>query len=159
MDIDIMWLNDHVACTTEAHTHDFYQLLYCRRKGGKITVGDKTYNAKNDYVYLAKPGDLHAMTVGSQMWLVEIKFRVYNDELNEHLKNVPSEFRLNDVILMKTLLILAAKEGLSQKPYSMDAANSALKLFLIYAAREYNEDLNGEEISVASEKDMDIVRL
>ncbi len=152
-----MWLNDHVACTTDAHTHDFYQLLYCRRKGGKIIIGDKTYNAKSDYVYLAKPGDLHAMTVGSQMWLVEIKFRVHNDELNEHLKNVPGEFQLSDVVFMKTMLILAAKEGLSNKPYSMDAANSALKLFLTYAAREFNKDLSSGENSSNSEKNADMI--
>ncbi len=144
MDISILWVNDHVACATDAHTHEFYQLIYCRQKGGKITVGDKIYDAKSNFVYLAKPGDLHATTVGSQMRLIEIKFKVNDNGLNKNLEKVPREFQLDDVILMKTLLLQAAKEGMRNSLYSLEAANAALKLFLLYAARQFNPDLNGD---------------
>ena len=55
VDINILWVADHIALTTEAHSHEFYHLIFCKKKGGKINVDNDVYTAKSDYVYLVKP--------------------------------------------------------------------------------------------------------
>lgn len=138
IDINIIWVADHIAYTTEAHTHEYYHLIYCRKKGGSIGIGDTVYSAKNDHVYIAPPGVHHSMTIGSDMRLIEIKFTVADETLDAYLRSVPGEFQLKDVLLMKTMLLQVANEGMGNQLYSNEAANSALKLFLAHTVREFN---------------------
>lgn len=138
VDINILWVADHITFTTEAHTHEFYHLIFCKKKGGKINLGNDVYTAKSDYIYLAKPGVLHSMTIGSEMRLIEIKFIINDDAINKYLEKVPNEFQLNDVLFMKTMLFLIASEGINDNLYSKDAATSALKLFLTHVIRQFN---------------------
>lgn len=168
VDINILWVADHIAFTTEAHTHEFYHLIFCKKKGGKINVGNDVYTAKSDYVYLVKPRVLHSMTIGSEMRLIEIKFIINDEMINKYLERVPNEFQLSDVLLMKTMLLLIATEGINDKLYSNDAANSALKLFLTYVMRQFNntcalkqEDINHKAINnnLHEKKNRDIMIL
>ncbi|MBQ7900798.1 MAG: helix-turn-helix transcriptional regulator [Clostridia bacterium] len=140
MDVDVLWVADHIAYAVEAHTHEFYHMIICKQKGGKIYIGENEYKAKNDYIYFVKPGELHSMTRGSDMRLIEIKFLVKDDTLNKHLAAVPQEFQLEDVLFMKSILQQIVAEGLSNDLYSSDAANSALKLFLAHTARKFDNN-------------------
>ena len=140
VDVDVLWVADHIAYAVEAHTHEFYHMIMCKQKGGKIYIGENEYKAKNDYIYFVKPGELHSMTRGSDMRLIEIKFLVKDDTLNKHLAAVPQEFQLEDVLFMKSILQQIVAEGLSNDLYSSDAANSALKLFLAHTARKFDNN-------------------
>ena len=140
MEVDVLWVADHIAYSVEAHTHEFYHMILCRQKGGKIYICDNEYKAKNDFVYFVKPGELHSMTRGSDMRLIEIKFIVDDEGLNKHLSLVPQEFQLDDVIFMKTMLHQIVSEGLGDDIYSNEAANCALKLFLTHTARQFDNN-------------------
>ena len=140
VDVDVLWVADHIAYAVEAHTHEFYHMIMCKQKGGKICIGDSEYRAKNDYIYFVKPGELHSMTRGSDMRLIEIKFFVNDAVLNRHLSNVPGEFQLDDVIFMKSILHQVVAEGLGNDLYSNDAANCALKLFLAHIVRKFDNN-------------------
>ena len=153
MDVDVVWVADHIAYGVEAHTHEFYHMIFCKQKGGKISIGDTVYKAKNDYIYFVKPGEMHSMTRGSDMRLIEIKFIVNDDVLNKYLCAVPHEFQLDDVIFMKSMLRQIVSEGLSNALYSNDAANSALKLFLAHTARMFDKN----SVSVCDNGDNHVV--
>ena len=76
MNIHILWLSDHKANNVEAHTHDFYQIIFCTKKGGQVSINEKSYNARENYAYFIKPGDVHSINRGNDMHIIEIKFLV-----------------------------------------------------------------------------------
>ena len=80
MDVQVLWVADHIAFDVGAHTHDFYQMAFCRKEGGTITIADKTYFAQKGYVYMMKSSIPHAMTKGDNMALIETKFLVTDKE-------------------------------------------------------------------------------
>ena len=54
MNTQIIWIIDHIANNVEPHTHDFYQMIFCQKKGGEITIDNKTHEAKQDHIYSAQ---------------------------------------------------------------------------------------------------------
>lgn len=140
MDVNVFWVANHIAYTTVAHTHEFYHMILCRQKGGKITIGETEYKAKTDHIYFVKPGVMHSMHRGSDMQLTEIKFIVSDDRLNSYLANLPAEFFPEDILFMKTVFTKVVKEALGDQPFCSDAANCAVKLFLIQSLRQFDKN-------------------
>lgn len=138
MDTHLIWVADHIAYSAPPHTHDFYHLIFCRKKGGIISIDENIYTTKTDFIYFAKPGILHHMERGNDMQLIEIKFIANGEMLNKYLCNIPEEFQLNDIMFMKMILPCISKESSSPNLYRNESANSALKLFLANAIRQFN---------------------
>ncbi len=153
MNVHVLWVADHTAFSTTYHTHDFYQVAFCKKKGGTITIGDVTYDAKPDHVYFMKPTIMHAMTRGDDMKLIEIKFVAEGEELNKQLNALPDEFCLSDVAFMKSILRQTVKEGLLKAPYSEQTTNASFKIFLAHAIREFDYNY----LSLSPQNDSNVI--
>ena len=139
LNIHIIWLSDHIANSTAAHTHDFYQLIFCKSDGGKITVGETKFTAKKNFVYLIKPSTMHSITRIADMGIIEIKFFVFDSELCKYLNALPSEFQLCDIAFMKMIFAHLSKVGIERRTFCAETVKSALTVFLAEAIREFNE--------------------
>ncbi len=139
MDIHILWLSDHAAHSVVPHTHDFYQVIFCTKKGGHISVNGSRYSAKSNYVYFIKPGSMHSIDRGTDMHIIEIKFLVRGEELNRYLTGLPDEFQLADVSFMKMMFLHMANEGVEGKIYCNETINAALTLFLARSIHEFHK--------------------
>lgn len=138
MNIHIIWLSNHIAKSVEPHTHDFYQIIFCKNRGGQIIINENKYCAKSNYVYFIKPGALHSIVGGIDMHIIEIKFLILDNTLNKYMDKVPEEFQLEDISFMKMLFLHIAKEGIESKIYCNETVNSVLKLFLTKVVHEFN---------------------
>jgi len=136
MDVMAFWVSEHVAHKVTAHTHDFYQLIYCKTGGGRITIDQQEYAARPGHVYLAKPGILHAIENDQQMYLLELKF-IAEGAASAELKILPDHFDISELPLAQELLFSVIREGLLQASHYSDAANAALKIFLIHSLRKH----------------------
>ena len=139
MNTQIIWIIDHIANNVEPHTHDFYQMIFCQKKGGEITIDNKTHEAKQDHIYFIKPGTNHTIKQKNDMKVIDLKFFVYGDDLNSCLQNTPTEFQLDDISFMKMMFLFIAKEGIDGKAYCNEVTNSALKLLLAKIVHKFNE--------------------
>ncbi len=119
MDTHILWIIDHIANPVIPHTHDFYQMIFCQKKGGSFTIGENFYEAKQAYAYFIKPGITHSITQNGSMKTIELKFYIHDDELCNYLNKVPDEFQISDITFMKMIFLFIAKETLPprQKMY------------------------------------------
>jgi len=138
VNIHIVWIIDHIANTVASHTHDFYQMIFCTKKGGTISVDGKVYEAKQDYAYFVKPGTIHSITQNREMKTIDLKFYVHDADAQKFLSNVPHQFQLGDIPFMKMLFQTIAKEGIESKIYCNESTTSALKLLLIKMIHEFN---------------------
>ena len=152
MDIKVIWVADHSAFTVQNHTHEFYQLALCRKKGGTITIDGKAYEVMPDTVYLMKKGVMHGMERFDDMRLIEIKFLASGEELIKRLNLLPDAFSVSEFPFMKNMLIQAVKEGLNGKVYCNETASSALKIFFATAIREFIKDLPNENLDSQGNK-------
>ena len=146
MNVQVFWVAKHTAFNVNPHTHDFYHMVFCRKKGGTVTVGNTVYNAQTDYVYFMRPGVLHAMTRGDDMKLIEIKFFIEDSALQNEVSALPDEFTFSDVAFLRSILNQTAKEALSGLAYGSETANCAFKMFLAHAIREFNGSLTNSSI-------------
>lgn len=135
MDIMAFWVSEHIAHKVEAHTHDFYQLIFCKTAGGFITVGNKQYVAQASHAYLAKPGVLHGIENNGNMYILELKF-IAEGTSAAALHDLPDNWDISEMPFAQELLCATVSEGLSRDLYCNDAVNAALKLFLIHSIRK-----------------------
>ncbi len=139
MDTRMILIIDHIANTVEPHTHDFFQMIFCQKKGGEITIGNKTFEAKQDHIYFIKAGTLHAIKQKNNMKVVDLKFSAFGDALLKYLSNIPEEFQISDISFMKMMFSLISKEGIDGNIYCNQIISSALKLLLAKIIHEFNE--------------------
>lgn len=136
MDVVVFWVSEHIAHMVQAHTHEFFQLIYCKKQGGHITVGTSRYAARTDHVYLVRPGVLHAIENKEQMYIVEFKFLAEGTSAAA-LRILPEQFDISDIPLAREMLFSALREGLERELHYNEAVNSAFKLFLIHTIRKF----------------------
>ena len=146
MRVHTIWVADHVAFSTKAHTHDYYQLVYCRKAGGSFEIDGKRYVSEAGQIYLIQPMQPHAMQRGDNMQIIELKFLVDDENAAELLRRVPSVFTLRDDVSLRLSLKDIVKEGLSRRMFSNDSTNAALELLLIRILREFIDD-PGEQLN------------
>ena len=136
MDLSVLWASCHTAVGVYPHTHSFYQLIYCKKSGGFITIGDTLYEAKERYVYLAKPCISHSFDQCDRMQILEVKFNAYGT-LSEAINRLPDRFQPQNPALSEMLLDRVAEEQTSRSADYDSAARCALHLFLIDAIRQF----------------------
>lgn len=139
MNSNLIWVIDHKSNSIVPHTHDFYQMMFCKKAGGIITVGDKTFETRQDYVYFVRPGISHSIVQKKNMRTIDLNFSVYDNEVKNYLSKVPEEFQITDIVFMKMLFLFIAKEALESKIYSSETANHALMLLIIKVIDEFND--------------------
>ena len=137
MRIHTLWVADHIAFSTVRHTHDYYQLIYCRKSGGSIEIDGTVYDAVPGYFYFVHPCVPHSMERGQNMRLVELKFLAQDKETIRLLKQIPGVFTMEDDFSMRLSLKDILKEGLCNELYSNDSTNAALELLLIRILRTF----------------------
>lgn len=136
MDLHVFFVSDHIATHIPRHTHNFFQLMYCKSGSGCITTGGKAFRTEAGNVYFAKPDSVHAIENFDSLDLLELKFYAYGD-FSKKLKNLPDVFSIVDNIEAQTFLSRTVSEGLSKKPEYNGAADSCLSLFFISVLRRF----------------------
>ena len=136
MNVLAFWFSDHIAHDVSLHTHDFHQLIYCKKGGGYITIGNTRYKALPGHVYISKQGSLHSIETSPDMHLLEIKFFAEDPIISQ----LPTEFDLSKLSFAREMLITSGEEGIKGALHSDEAANCAFKLFLIHTLRIFSPD-------------------
>jgi len=131
-----MWVSDHICLPVPLHQHDYYQLVYCQKGVGKITVGETVYNAVPGRGYLIKPMEEHDITPKELFRLAEVKFTVEDPALDSGLRQLPTELEIDEHASLRLSLKDVIREGLADAMYSHEATNAALCLFLIRLLRK-----------------------
>jgi AraC-like DNA-binding protein len=138
MSAQTLWISDHYCLPVIRHAHDYYQLIYCQRGGGEITVGDSTFRATPGKAYLVLPMAQHSITPEGGMRIAEVKFTLDSDELAKSLRNLPCEVDIDEHVSLRLSMKEMVREGLSGALYSRESTSAALTLFLIRLLREHN---------------------
>lgn len=141
LDIHVFWVDDLVAMPVNSHTHDFYQLTYCKKSGGKILIGDTNYEAREGFVYFAPPFTAHAIENNDSMHILEVKF-LAGDDISNQLIHLPPVFSINNMSFAKELLFTCVKEGMKNDIYYQESVNYTLRLFLIAMLRSFTKPLS-----------------
>lgn len=139
MDISTVWVGDHFSPPVDAHAHrKNYQLIYCQKGDGVITVGQTLYHVVPGRGYLIKPRELHSITPTGMLRLSEVKFAVSSDAFANSLSQLPVEFEIDESTSLRLALKDVIREGLTDSMYSREATDAALFLFLIRLLRKRN---------------------
>lgn len=157
MDLSILWASTHTAVSVYPHTHIFYQLIFCKKSGGYISIGNALYTAQENNVYLAKPGASHSIDQCGRMQILEVKFNAFG-KLAEHINRLPDCFSPQDITLSEMLLDRVAAEEENRTAYFDDAARCALHLFFIEAIRQYGVTAQPKASSHSTVKGSDAVK-
>lgn len=138
MDLHVFFVSDHPATYIPRHTHNFFQLMYCKSGSGCITTEGKSFQAVAGNVYLAKPDSVHAIENFDSLKLLELKFYAYGNTA-EKLKNLPEVFSISDNDEAYAFLSRTVSEGLAKQPEYNGAADSCLSLFFISVLRQFSD--------------------
>lgn len=137
MSIHIFFVSDHIATKIPAHTHEFFQLIYCKSGKGYITIGDSAHKTITGTVYLAKPGVIHAIDNFEGLDLLEMKFFAHGT-FAEKLKSLPDIFSISENPVATELLASTIREGLMKKEYFNESSDATGMLFFIEVIRYLN---------------------
>ena len=135
MDIMAFWVSEHVAHNVPCHTHDFYQLIFCKQSGGAVSVRNARYAAGENRIYLAKPGVSHSIEGDGRLYILEVKFLAEGASAAA-LKALPDHWDISQDPLSRRLMETAVSDGLAGDLYCGEAVSAALKLLLILALRK-----------------------
>lgn len=134
MDIHVFFVSDHLATDIPPHTHNFFQLIFCKSGRGSITIRNTTYTAHPGSVYLAAPGVNHAIKNDDALTLLECKFSA-SGQFAKQLLSLPDVFGIEKNGMVISLLESVIAEGFSQKEQYNNAADANLLLFFIQLLR------------------------
>lgn len=140
MDLRTIWVGDHNSPYIALHAHNYYQMIYCQKGSGTITVGQTVYNAVPGRIYLVRPMESHEIAPTDSFRLAEVKFVIRRDDLDNCLKQLPVEMEVDEHTTLRLTLKDVIREGLADFMYSYEATNAALYLFLIRLLRKNNID-------------------
>ena len=141
MDLKTVWVTDHASPTISLHCHNYYQMIYCQKGSGVITIGDKIYQAVPGSLYLIPPLAEHSIHPQDTFRLAEVKFRIYREDLDDSLKQLPVEMEIDKSTTLRLSIKDVIREGLADLAYSYEATNAALYLFLVRLLRNQNIDV------------------
>lgn len=141
MDLRTIWVGDHTSPYIELHNHNYYQLIYCQKGSGTITVGETVYNAVPGRVYLVRPMEVHEIAPQEALRLAEVKFVVRREDFDNCLKQLPVEMDIDESTTLRLTMKDVIREGLADCIYSYEATNAALYLFLIRLLRKAGIDV------------------
>ena len=141
MDLRTIWVTDHASPTISPHSHNYYQMIYCQKGSGVITIGDAVYQAVPGSLYLIQPMVEHSIQPQDTFRLIEVKFIVRREDLDSSLKQLPAEMEIDKHTTLRLSMKDVIREGLTDLAYSYEATNAALYLFLIHLLRSKNIDV------------------
>ena len=141
MDLRTIWVSDHASPTISLHSHNYYQMIYCQKGTGSITIGDCVYQATPGCLYLIQPMVEHAIHPQDTFRLAEVKFVIRREDLDNSLKQLPVEMEIDKHTPLRLSMKDVIREGLTDLTYSYEATNAALYLFLIRLLRNQNIDV------------------
>ena len=141
MDLRTIWVSDHASPSIPHHSHNYYQMIYCQKGSGRITIGDSVYLATPGCIYLVQPMVNHSIQPQATFRLAEVKFVVRREDLDNSLKQLPVEMEIDKYTNLRLSMQEVIREGLTDLTYSYEATNAALYLFLIRLLRNQNIDV------------------
>jgi AraC-like DNA-binding protein len=141
MDLRTIWVTDHASPTISLHGHNYYQMIYCQKGSGSITIGDSVYQAVPGSLYLIQPMVEHAIQPQDTFRLTEVKFIIRREDLDSSLRQLPTEIEIDKNTTLRLSMRDVIREGLADLAYSYEATNAALYLFLIRLLRNQGIDV------------------
>lgn len=130
MDIHVFFISDHIAVDIAAHTHKFFQMIYCKSGEGVITLSEKRYVTEPGNIYFAAPGVLHSIENTDSLDIIELKFYAYGQMRNE-LEKMPDVFSIAADSLGKELLLRSVEEGFAKRKMYNSAVDAGITVFFM----------------------------
>lgn len=141
MELRTIWVTDHASPTISSHSHNYYQMIYCQKGSGWITIGDSVYQAVPGSLYLIRPMVEHSILPRDTFRLAEVKFRICREDLDNSIRQLPAEIEIDKNTSLRMSMRDVIREGLADLAYSYEATNAALYLFLIRLLRKQGIDV------------------
>jgi AraC-like DNA-binding protein len=127
------------------HRHDFYTILFIEQGEGTHIVDFKEYKVENNTIYFIQPGQMHQviLTGKPKGWIItfteeflitnSIPEKLINDIylFNDYGQSPPLPINEKDILVYLNLIAQMEHFTASLESYSMEAAGSLVKLFLI----------------------------
>ena len=152
MGVETMWVADHIATSIVPHSHDYYQMIYCRGGRGAFTVKGEYYHAEPGIAYLVPPMDEHSIIQIDGLHIVEFKFKTHKLPFDEALKQLPTKFKIDGNDSLGILLSEVLNTDLNRTAVGRDATDFVLLLFLTAICRCYSgvfiedsDEIGGED--------------
>ena len=148
---NIIWSSSCVYSkhsTIYPHNHSFFQYLYVKSGGGKIKIGDVSYELLREHIYIINPESTHEIESGEEGLIsYEIKFDTSNDELKRAILELPPVLYLPP---SETEAILGAifNEMRNLQPYQNEMLKIKFHELIFHILRQKNISQKAEQKKV-----------
>ncbi len=145
----LLRMEDHYRNTNgkpdSPHRHDYYTILFIEQGEGLHIVDFKEYIIENNTIYFIQPGQMHQVILTSEPkgWIITFteEFLITNSISEKLINNIylfndygqspPLPISEKDIPVYLNLIAQMEQFTASLESYSMEAAGSLVKLFLI----------------------------
>lgn len=139
--LNILWLakSEYPAGSSlTPHKHDYYQIYYVISGEGDFIVGNESVKMGRGMYLFTRPNDIHGISStrdvdGNPLRMLEVKYVVFDNELEESLNQIPIVCQGTDNI--EEMLGLVFKEGIDTLPWYLEIATHTFIAVLYYMIR------------------------
>ncbi len=148
---------DNKTDVLDDHTHDFYQLMYISSGEGTVIVAKEKLQVKPGDVIFIAPNVEHGVDVfQSSMTTYEIKFGIFNKELDDIARNVGVLYYEEDNRI-KNLILKIIDECTECYPYYKKSVENFIFQIIIYLTRQKSFRADSPEtINISNEHNSSI---
>ncbi|WDL97677.1 helix-turn-helix domain-containing protein [Alicyclobacillus sp. ALC3] len=139
--VNLLWLAKSEypsGSSLEPHSHDYYQIYYVISGEGDFIIGkDHMTLTKGEYIF-TKPDDIHGISTtrdvdGDSLRMLEVKYVVFDTELQENLNQIPLVCQGSDDI--EQMLDLVFTEAIETLPWYLEVATHTFIAALYHMIR------------------------
>jgi AraC-like DNA-binding protein len=121
------------------HEHDHFQMIYFLGGAGSLFLADREYRIRPGDLFLIKPHRKHGLAPYSPLKTLDLKFRVYDDDLRQSLLKAADRITEKDATLA-TLFEHIRWEGEATNYLYRESCNlSLLQILIHYLRRDSHE--------------------
>jgi len=139
--INLLWLAKSEypsGSSLTPHKHEYYQIYYVISGEGDFIVGNEIVTMGRGMYLFTKPNDIHGISDtrevdGIPLRMLEVKYVVFDNELQESLNQIPIVCQGSDAI--EEVLELVFKEGIDTLPWYLEIATHSFIAALYYMIR------------------------
>jgi AraC-like DNA-binding protein len=135
--VDVLWTARYdyePGWTLTPHQHAFFQIIYCLSGRGTLTLSGEPHALAPRTLFLIAPAHAHGLVASTGVKTLDIKFRVREPRLRQHLLDLPAVWRRADKGLAH-LLERIRHEGELRQPYFREQCAASLLDILIALVR------------------------
>jgi len=139
-DVDVLWTGKYYQnWENNPHCHSFFQMIAVLKGSGTIQIQEEAYAFEEQDVFFIPPQTEHAVLCqpgSAPPQLLDIKFRISDQELLGGVNQLPHRIRLNRFGLFQQYFEQILQESLQRAPYYYRCICYDFNLLLIMVLRD-----------------------